>query len=326
MTEHDPRQDTTRQASDTAIPRPPLPPLPPKMGTLAFLWKLFLCPREAILNARLHRTWLRCALIILVAATLAAAVRAAQDRPGVSRLLQTAQELLVGELGTLRYTPATGQLSWGEAGGAPSTLSASRGGFRLDTAASALDLRRQQLAEASEDCGLFLAQDAFICWKRLSPGSSQVFLFDLRAQRVLEDVFRQYGQPEDGSFVLGKETLAAIFSAVSPFVLVFCIFQNLSEYLYILVSCIVIFMLMSLFFRGADRAPFTAVLASNIACLIPPFLITLVLAVTPLIRVTSDNISTCFTVFFVIYLVIILLDRSVDVRLAFPGRRPPTDD
>ena len=55
MTEHDPRQDTTRQASDTAIPRPPLPPLPPKMGTLAFLWKLFLCPREAILNARLHR-------------------------------------------------------------------------------------------------------------------------------------------------------------------------------------------------------------------------------------------------------------------------------
>ena len=115
-------------------------------------------------------------------------------------------------------------------------------------------------------------------------------------------------------------------NAILSFVLVFCIFQNLSEYLYILVSCIVIFMLMSLFFRGADRAPFTAVLASNIACLIPPFLITLVLAVTPLIRVTSDNISTCFTVFFVIYLVIILLDRSVDVRLAFPGRRPPTDD
>lgn len=322
MTQHDPRQDTLRQPP----PAGALPPLPPKMGTLTFLWKLFLCPREAILNARIHRTWLRCALIILVAAALAAAVRAVQEQPAISRLLRTAQQLLAGELGALRYTPATRQLSWGRDGGKPRAHTASRDGFRLDTAASALDLRRQQLAEASEDCGLFLAQDAFICWKRLSPGSSQIYLFDLHGQRVLEDVFRQYGQPEEGALVLSEETLATLFGAVAPFVLVFCIVQNLSEYLYILVSCVIIFMLMSFFFRGADRAPLTAVLASNVACLIPPFLITLALAVTPLIRVTTDNISTCFTIFFVIYLVIILLDRSVDVRLALPGRRPPQDN
>lgn len=303
------------------------PPLPVKLGMLTFLWKLFLHPREAILNARIHRTWFRCLFIVLTAALLASVIHTWQRLPDINRQFQTVQDLLAANVDSLRLNPQTRELSWELKGRQNPVINTASNGFKLQADDAPLKLNKRELEESDEQAGLYLAKNALVCWKRMAPGSNHLYFFNLHEHKLVEDVFRQHGQPEGNAFVIDQTVIQQILGIARPVIMLLDMMQTLFEHLYIVGSCIFIFMLMSLVFRSLDRAPFTGMLASNIACLIPPFLLTLMLASTSIVKVNTGNISTCFTIFFVVYLIIILLDRSISIKIIKLGKdTPPGDD
>lgn len=288
-----------------------LPDVFPKMTLGRFLVALFAYPRLAILNARSNKTWGQCILIIFVMSVLTAVVKSYLLLPELKQQSNTAVELCIDTLGGLIHNVKDNSFDWlNKDIETPHT--ARSGNWRIDVLQARDEFNQADTKLQNETWGIIVARDKISFWTRNVMDASALLFVDNIPQQTISDFFRQLGTPGEDSFTLSPEELRTI-GAHLPLVLSFILVLYYAvSFIELIFTCIVIFVLMSMMFRRSDKAPFGAVLASSLACTLPPFILALGFSLIPAIPVP---VNTLFTIFFVIYLVVLFLDRSVVIKV-----------
>lgn len=303
--------------------RTPLPyvqasPRPfPKMSFGQFIVALFIYPRLAILNARFTCAWFRCLFILVAAAVLATTIHLYNDSSEYNQTFQSAENLLAGHLVPLVYSPADNWLEWGD--NSPVDTFSNQT-FRLDTADRYADFDTHTLETTPEDRGLIVTHDSLVYWLR-QPESTQPVFFNVTRNKIFADTIRVFGEPRDRAYALTAPAFSQLWNYLRKVCFISIGIQSVFNYLFLAFTCVFFFSLVSLVCRHRDPTPFSAIIASSFACIIPPFLLTLALSFVPWLNITDNRLSNAFTIFFVIYLIVITFDRSVVIRTTPPDQR-----
>ncbi len=282
----------------------------PRLKLFSLIIGLFIYPRLAILNSRVHRIWFRTLLVIIVSAVIASIIQAAMVAPEIGEQCQNIAQHCATTLHSITYHIDTKTFSWGNK---KLTLpfTQSTDAFRIDVLADKSGFDRKAAVASDDDSGIIFSPQAIGFWTRNAADDRYIILVDNFPQRNLASFFRQLGQPKDNGFTLEQKDILQIAAGLEFWIIVFCALKYLFIYFQMIFTCVVIVVIMALLFNRIDKAPFTAVIASSFACVIPPFLLTLVASLFPQIPL---DIDTLFTVFFVVYLIIIFFDKSVVIK------------
>ena len=318
MTNPENSEQSQLPANDTRVSPPKLNtsgnPRPlatmPRQKTHSLLFGLFFYPRLAILNARVHCMWFRTLAIIVVSAIVAAIIQAAIATPEIDKQCKNIVKSCADTLQSITYHTDKKTFSWGnDKLTLPYTQSTD--GFKIDVIASKESFDRKAAIASDDDSGIVFSPQTIAFWMRNAADEQYIILFDNISHNNLSSIFRSVGEPHENSFTLSHDNILQIGLGMEIWIIVFFAVKFLFIYFQMIFTCVVIFVIMSLLFNRIDKAPFTAVVASSFACVIPPFLLTLVASLFPQIPMDVD---TLFTIFFVIYLIIIFFDKSVVIR------------
>ena len=311
-----PSQNLTDQNPETLPPGNPrnIPrPLPtmPRLKLFSLLIGLFIYPRLALLNARMHRLWFKTFAIIACSAIIASILQAILVAHGLKVKCEKTVQLCADTLESITYHTDTQKYSWGnEKLTIPHTQSID--GFRLDVIADSASFDRKGAIESNDDGGIIFCPQTIAFWIRdySDDDQSSIHIVKLPHQS-LSSIFKHLGKPHENSFTINHDTILQFSLWLKFWLIVLNALIFLFIYFNMIFTCVFIFVIMSLLFNRMDKAPFSAVIASSFACVIPPFLLTLVASFIPQIPLDIDSL---FTVFFIIYLLIIFFDRSVIIR------------
>ncbi|MBP5639176.1 MAG: DUF1189 family protein [Victivallales bacterium] len=285
-------------------------PMMPKLKFFSLLLGLFIYPRLAILNVRVHSQWIRALSVIIVSALLAAFLQAILSVPEFTRQCDTISKYCADTLHSLTYMTDTNTFSWDNNElQLPSTHSLE--GCRIDFLNDKESFDRKAAIDSDDIWGMFFSQKDIGVWSRNVSDTRSIIIMDNLPNKKLAEIFRQLGTPHENSFTLNHDGIMRVGRMVVPCISLCCGIFYSFVYFQLVFTCVIIFVIMSLLFNRIDKAPFSAVVASSLACVIPPFLLTLVASLLPFVTI---DIDTLFTIFFVIYLIIIFLDRSVVIR------------
>ena len=281
-----------------------LAPMMPRMPFRYILLGLFLWPKLSLLTIRLQGGWFYPLLLIILCAIGGSAIKASLNCPDY---VESARHLttVVGEkLGTLQVR--NGSLQWSSEEELPKTYIENE--WRLDVLGAEDRLNIREIEQGTDMKGLVVADGGIRFWFR-SQDTGRLFPmnFDFRVPYLIS-FMEAYGKPQQNIPTITPDELNKCPRRLLP-LFFFCLScYHVSMYLQPIFLCSFIFILLTLIFRRERGLPFGNLLASALCSCTPPFLLALIYDQFSLWNIEYHSLFV--TVFF-IYLIIILIDKSV---------------
>ncbi len=279
-------------------------PMMPRMPFRYVLLGLFLWPKLSLLTVRLQGGWFYSLLLIILCAIGGSAIKASLNCP---KYVESARRLttVVGEkLGTLQAR--NGKLQWSSEEELPQTHIDND--WRLDVLGQGDRLNLREIEQGIDTKGLVINATGIRFWFR-SQDTGRLFPmnFDFPVPYLIS-FMEVYGKTQDNIPTITPEQLNLCPRRLLPLFFLCLACYHTSMYIQPVLLCSFIFVILTLIFRRERGLPFGNLLASALCSCIPPFLLALVYDQFPLGNIEYHSLFV--TVFF-IYLILILIDKSV---------------
>ncbi|MBR5838833.1 MAG: DUF1189 family protein [Victivallales bacterium] len=280
---------------------------------------LFLWPKLSLLTIRLQGGWFAPLALILACALGGSVVKASLTSPEFVDKFHQLTKVLSETLGTLQVK--NDALQWSSEEKLPRTVNGDE--WRVDILGPEDNADFGKIEQGVDTKGLVVSDKGLRFWFR-SPDTGKLFpmKFDFPIPYVIS-FLNTYGTPRQNIPTMTPHELEKCPLRLHPFIFVCVACINFSLYLQPIFLCSFIFVVLTLVFRRERWLPFGNLLASALCSCTPPFLLALIYDQFPLWQIEYHSL---FVAIFFIYLIIILIDKSVIIRKDNPNRPPDDTD
>ena len=284
------------------LPASLMPPL--RMPFRFILLGLFLWPKFSLLTVRLQGGWFAPLALILACALFGSIVKSAFTSPDYVEDVRLLVTTIGSQLGTMHVRNDT--LQWSSQDEFPKTVQ--ENDWRLDVLGSGDSLDIGTIEQGIDGKGIVISPNGLRFWFR-SPDTGKLFPmnFDFPVPYVIS-FMNAYGTPRDNIPSITPAELKQCPQRLYPLIFFCLTCFHFSLYLQPIFLCSFIFIILTLVFRRERGLPFGNLLASALCSCTPPFLLAMIYDLIPLWQL---EYHTLFVAVFFIYLIIILIDKSV---------------
>ena len=271
------------------------------------------------MTIRLQGGWFAPLALILACALGGSVVKASLTSPDFVEKIHDLTKVLSETLGTLQVR--NDALQWSSEEKLPRTVNGDE--WRVDILGPEDNADFGKIEQGVDMKGLVVSDKGLRFWFR-SPDTGKLFpmKFDFPIPYVIS-FLNTYGTPRQNIPTMMPYELEKCPLKLHPFIFVCVACINFSLYLQPIFLCSFIFVVLTLVFRRERWLPFGNLLASALCSCTPPFLLALIYDQFPLWQIEYHSL---FVAIFFIYLIIILIDKSVIIRKDNPNRPPDDTD